>query len=144
MGRLVDIARAAAAVEGVQAAAESTKETKEALRSPVISFISCAGQPGETGGQRLARLPLREFARSGLWAVVWSATLAQRVVFAADNAALPTDLRMPVYRAAELLELVKARPTAVTLRLIHEAKATFRGRLATQALNQDAVTKGDA
>lgn len=141
MGRLLDIARAAAAAEEPHAPSESTKETKEAPAGPLISFLSYSQPPRGLGPtppqdpqnppkqhEDLARMPLAVFALSGLWAVVRSQVLGESVVFAADNALVPP-VDLPIYRAAEMLELVRTQPTPDHLRLLHEVKRVFRGRV---------------
>ena len=75
----------------------------------------------------VAALPLSEFATSGLFREVRSGVLGETVIFAADNAKLPADTPLVVYRTAELRELVGASPER--LRAVHATKRALDGEL---------------
>ena len=90
-----------------------------------------ASEPGSTfrdqdrsspNGDAVSSFTLDEFARSGLVLAVDSKVLGERVLWAADNATLPSQEEQVVYRAAELKELKGASPKR--LRAIHELKRT--------------------
>ncbi len=76
----------------------------------------------------LLSLPLADFATAGLVVEVRSKVLGELVLFASDNALLDPGERRPVYRAAELRELVGLKPAE--LRTVHRVKRTFRGTVA--------------
>lgn len=66
---------------------------------------------------------LSQFAGSGRVIVIYSATLEEEIIFAADNARLPEGEVRPVYRARELRGLTDW--SAEGLRLLHETKTRF-------------------
>lgn len=73
----------------------------------------------------LLALPLDDFARAGLVVRVWSSVLGERVIFASDNARIDPGEGLPVYRAAELRELLGLGPEE--LRQVHRVKGIFGG-----------------
>lgn len=70
-------------------------------------------------------MPLEEFARAGLAVEVCSEVLGEVVLLASDNALLDPSERRPVYRAAELRELLGLSPS--DLRQVHRVKVIFGG-----------------
>ena len=72
-------------------------------------------------------MPLPEFADSGLACEVHSHLLGEDVLFAADNAQIPTDNSLVVYRAAEREKLVGASPEM--LKAVNEVKRQFDGEV---------------
>jgi hypothetical protein len=71
-------------------------------------------------------LPLSEFARSGRCLRIQSRLLNETVLLAADNAAIPADNQLVVYRAAEMTELVHM-PERV--KWVHVIKRTLDGEV---------------
>ena len=70
---------------------------------------------------------LSAFAVSGLVREIRSRVLDEHVLFAADNAVLPQDNRLVVYRACELKEIVGQLPDH--LRAIHAVKKQLDGEV---------------
>jgi hypothetical protein len=70
-------------------------------------------------------MPLPEFADSGLACEVHSHLLGEDVLFAADNAQIPADNSLVVYRAAERQKLVGAPPEM--LKAVHTVKEQLDG-----------------
>ena len=70
-------------------------------------------------------MPLSEFAEAGLVVEVYSSVLAERVLFASDNARLDPGERRVVYRASELRELLGL--SSAELRRVHDTKRVFGG-----------------
>ena len=79
----------------------------------------------------IENMRLSEFAGSGLVREVRSRVLDEHVLFAADNAVLPQNNRLVVYRARELIELVGLPPEQ--LRAIHAVKKSLDGELLSYA-----------
>jgi hypothetical protein len=75
----------------------------------------------------LLEMPLSQFAQSGICREIHSKVLDERVIFAADNAEVPEDTPLVVYRAAELRELLGATPEKI--RAVHEVKRSFDGEV---------------
>jgi hypothetical protein len=61
----------------------------------------------------VAGMSLERFARAGLVVKVRSTLLDEVVLFASDNAQLPSNERRPVYRAADLRRLLRGRTVSV-------------------------------
>ena len=74
--------------------------------------------------------PLSRFARSGQCLRVYSKTLDEIIILAADNAAEPNEEAV-VYRAAELPSLVDRTPHAI--RDMHRARKAFDGEVLENA-----------
>ena len=72
-------------------------------------------------------MPLDKLAQSGIYREIHSKVLDQRVIFAADNAEVPEDTPLIVYRAAEMREINGASPEM--LRAAHEVKKAFDGEV---------------
>jgi hypothetical protein len=72
-------------------------------------------------------MPLDKLAQSGIYREVHSKALDERVIFAADNAEVPDDTPLIVYRAAEMRELLGASPEM--LRAAHQVKKNFDGEV---------------
>ena len=70
-------------------------------------------------------IPLPEFAESGLVCEVHSHVLGEDVLFVADNAQIPPDNSLVVYRAAECQKLIGASPEM--LKAVYEVKRQFDG-----------------
>ena len=70
-------------------------------------------------------MPLDKLAQSGIYREIPSKALDERVIFAADNAEVPEDTPLVVYRTNEMRELLGASPE--TLRAAHEVKKVFDG-----------------
>lgn len=73
----------------------------------------------------IACMTLERFAQARLMVVVTSDVIAGPVVLASDNALLDPGERRPVYRAAELRELLGLSPS--DLRQVHRVKVIFGG-----------------
>jgi hypothetical protein len=72
-------------------------------------------------------MPLPEFAESGLICEVHSHVLGEDVLFAADNAQIPADNSLVVYRAAERQKLAGASPGM--LKAVHAVKKQLDGEV---------------
>ena len=72
-------------------------------------------------------MPLDKLAQSGIYREVHSKALDERVIFAADNAEVPEDTPLIVYRAAEMRELLGASPEM--LRAAHQVRKAFDGEI---------------
>jgi len=75
----------------------------------------------------LLEMPLSQFAQSGICREIHSKVLDERVIFAADNAEVPEDTPLIVYRAAEMREINGASPEM--LRAAHQVKKAFDGEI---------------
>ncbi len=75
----------------------------------------------------VCQMRLSEFASAGLVVTVYSEVLNETIVFASDNAVVDPGGRRPVYRAAELLEVLDLAPR--DLRCLHRVKKIFGGTL---------------
>ena len=70
---------------------------------------------------------LDKFASAGLVVTVYSEVLNETIVFASDNAVVDPGEHRPIYRAAELLEVLGLTPK--DLRCLHRVKKIFGGTL---------------
>jgi hypothetical protein len=75
----------------------------------------------------LLEMPLGEVAVSGLCREIHSKVLDERVLRAADNAELPADTPLAVYRASELQLLDGVSPEM--LRAVHQVRQAFDGEV---------------
>jgi hypothetical protein len=75
----------------------------------------------------LLEMPLNQLAQSGICREVHSKVLDEHVIFAADNAEVPADTPLVVYRAAELQLLLGATPEK--LQAVHQLKKAFDGEV---------------
>ena len=115
-----------------------TAELVESLRehkTELLSHLSTADAESETNEivDRVASMPLEEFARSGLVVRVFSEVLGSEVLFVADNvpARSLAGEPAPVYRVSELAKLALLRPGPAPLQQIHEVKTVFGGTIAS-------------
>ena len=72
-------------------------------------------------------MPLDKLAQSGIYREIHSKALDERVIFAADNAEVPEDTPLAVYRAAEMRGINGASPEM--LRAAHQVKKVFDGEV---------------
>lgn len=72
---------------------------------------------------------LQEFSKAGLVVEVASEALGETILVASDNAEVNPEAGTVVYRAGELLLLLKAGATAEDVKQIHAAKRITRGRI---------------
>ena len=75
----------------------------------------------------LLEMPLSQFAQSGICREVKSTVLGESFLMAADNAEVPADTPLVVYRAAELQLLLGATPEK--LQAVHQLKKAFDGEV---------------
>ena len=75
----------------------------------------------------LLEMPLSQFAQSGICREVHSKILDEQVLRAADNAEVPADTPLAVYRASELRLLDGASPEMI--RAVHQVKGVFDGEV---------------
>ena len=83
--------------------------------------------------KRIEDMPLKDFAKSGLVRKVQSKVLGETVLWAADNAEVPSGYELVVYCVAELKELVGQSPEM--LRRIHVAKKELDGEVVAGSNN---------
>ena len=75
----------------------------------------------------LLEMPLSQFAQSGICREVHFKVLYERILFAADNAEVPEDTPLIVYRVAELREFLGASPEM--LGAVHQLRKNFDGEV---------------
>jgi hypothetical protein len=71
-------------------------------------------------------MPLSEFARSGRCLRIQSRLFDETILLAADNAAIPSDNQLVVYRAAEMTELIRMPET---MKRVHMVKKALDGEV---------------
>ena len=72
-------------------------------------------------------MPLDKLAQSGIYRELHSKALDEPVIFAADNAEVPEDTPLAVYRTNEMRELLGASPEM--LRAAHQVRKVFDGEI---------------
>jgi hypothetical protein len=92
---------------------DTADELFQAVRARLESLPSV---PAETGAMLLA-----EFARSGRCLRIASRLLEVSILLAADNAAIPADNQLVVYRAAEIAELIHMPERLSRVHLVKKA-----------------------
>jgi hypothetical protein len=79
----------------------------------VKELLAAAERRERPSVAEVAGMSLERFARAGLVVKVRSTLLDEVVLFASDNAELPSNERCPVYRAADLRRLLRGRTVNV-------------------------------
>ena len=122
--------RIIASVEAGTTSEKPVAEIKEALDQGEIGQAECdvlMQEMTEGCGGLFEDTRMSDFATSGQVREVYSKTLGETVVWAADNAVVPDTEERVVYRARELRRLVDATPEQ--LRRIHLTKTMIDGEV---------------
>ncbi len=90
--------------------------------------------------EELKKWPLDRLTEAGGIVPVRSRLLACEVLFVGDGAEVPAGESRPVYRVAELVELLRANTPPEVLRQIHQAKVTLAGEVLPAGAPGEAFT----
>jgi hypothetical protein len=117
-------------LEAVTAQSEAAQARGHMSREDVEHVAQVAHERSRQIPYSVEDMPLSQFALSGLACRVRSHVLGEDVLFAADNAQIPADNNLVVYRAVERVKLVGA--SAEMLKAVHAVKKQLDGEVIGQ------------